>query len=128
MTRILFVAAVAAFSSVASVASAQGVSVTLTEWKVALSRDTVRSGAVTFRVSNAGSMSHSFYIRGAGVDKGTRELAKGEAASLTVTLKAGTYDVFCPMSEESHKKAGMARTLVVTASDTTATRKKKPGA
>jgi plastocyanin len=127
MNRILIVAVVAAFSSVTSVASAQGVTVTLTEFKVALSRDTVKAGVVTFQVANTGAMSHSLHVRGPGVDKGTRDLPKGEAASLTVTLKAGTYEVFCPMSEGSHQQAGMTRTLVVTPAATPAA-KKKPGA
>jgi plastocyanin len=122
MKRMLLVAALAASSSLAS---AQAVTVTLTEWKVALSRDTVKAGPVTFRVSNAGSMSHGLYVRGAGVEKGTRDLAKGESATLTVTVKPGTYEVFCPMSDGSHKVAGMTHQLVVTAADA-APAKKKP--
>ena len=86
MSRLLIVAALAVSSSVAA---AQGVSVTLTEWKLSLSRDTVKAGPVTFRVTNGGAMSHAFYVRGAGVDKGTRDIAKGESGSLTVTLKPG---------------------------------------
>ena len=33
--------------------------------------------------------------------------------TLRVTLKPGTYDVFCPMADMSHKNAGMSRKLVV---------------
>jgi plastocyanin len=114
MTRLLIVAALAATTSVAA---AQDVSVTLSEWKVQLSRDTVRAGAVTFQVNNTGQMTHGFHVRGDGVDKGTREIPVRQGQSLTVTLKPGTYEVFCPMSEESHKQAGMARKLVVTPAD-----------
>jgi plastocyanin len=121
MTRIL---AVAAFAAVSSVASAQAVPVTLSEWKVELTRDTVRAGRVTFRVTNAGSMNHAFYVRGEGVDQGTREVATRQSASLTVTLKPGTYELFCPMSDESHKMAGMVRKLVVTPGDPPAPPKK----
>ena len=107
----------AAFALVvtASAARAQAVTATLTEWKIALAKDTVAAGPVTFRVSNAGSMNHGFYVHGPGVDKGTRELAKGESATLTVTLKAGTYEIYCPLSDGSHKMAGMTKTLVVVA-------------
>jgi plastocyanin len=112
MIRILTAAAFAASSSVAS---AQSVSVTLTEWKVGLATDTLRAGSVTFDVKNTGSMTHALQIRGEGVDKGTREIPARQSATLTVTLKPGTYDVFCPMSEESHKMAGMARKIVVAA-------------
>ena len=121
MTRMLFVVALVAFSSAAS---AQGVAVTLSEWKIELARDTVRAGVVTFRVTNAGTVTHGFYIRGDGVDKGTREIPSRESASLTVTLKAGTYEVFCPMSDLSHKAAGMSRKLVVTTADSTVTPRK----
>ena len=121
-----FIGAALAVSS--SVAAAQGVAVKLTEWKLDMPKDTVKAGAVTFNVSNAGSMSHGFYVRGPGVAKGTRDLAKGESASLTLTLKTGTYDVYCPMSDGSHKLAGMSKTLVVVAAPVAAAAKKKPGA
>jgi len=110
MTRMLILAALAAFSSSAA---AQSVPVTLTEWKVDMKRDTVSAGPVTFRVTNDGSMVHAFHVEGTGVDKETRQIAKGESASLTLTLKPGTYELYCPMSELSHKKAGMVRKLTV---------------
>ena len=114
MTRLLLVPVLAITSSVAS---AQSVSVTLSEWKIGMSPDTVKAGAITFEVNNTGQVTHAFYVRGNGIDKGTREIPARQAGSLTLTLKAGTYDVFCPMSEESHKQAGMARKLVVAAAD-----------
>jgi|ERR1043166_2844326 uncharacterized cupredoxin-like copper-binding protein len=114
MKRTFIAVAVAAFSTSAA-AQSLAVPVTLSEWKVDLSRDTVRAGSVTFRLTNKGTITHGFYVRGEGVEKGARELAAGESGSLTVTLKPGTYEVFCPMSENSHKMAGMTRKLVVTA-------------
>jgi plastocyanin len=128
MNRILLSAALVAASLVAasSAASAQSVAVTLSEWKVGLDRDTVRAGPVTFKVKNAGTMTHGFYVRGDGVDKGSREIPAGQEAPLTVTLKPGTYEVFCPMSDLSHKMAGMTRTLVVTAAGAPPV-PKKPG-
>ena len=124
MIRFLVVAVVAASSSAAE---AQGVTVTLSEWKVGLSRDTVKAGPVTFRVSNSGSMNHAFFVHGTDLDEGTREIGKGESATLRVTLKPGTYDVYCPMSDLSHKKAGMARTIVVMTADAPAAAKKPGG-
>jgi plastocyanin len=112
MTRLLIVAALAAFSSVAS---AQAVPVRLSEWKVDLGRDTVSAGSVTFKVQNNGSMSHAFHVQGQGLDKETLPIAAGQTASLTVRLKPGTYDVYCPMSDLSHKGAGMLKKIVVTA-------------
>lgn len=110
MTRIAVIAALAVS---ASVAQAQAVTVNLSEWKVSLPRDTVPAGAVTFRVNNTGSMNHAFWVRGEGVDKGTREVVSRQSASLTVTLKPGTYELFCPMSDDSHKMAGMTKKIVV---------------
>ena len=123
MIRFLIVVALTASSSVAT---AQSVTVTLTEWKIGLASDTVRAGSVSFEVKNTGSMTHAFYVRGNGVDKGTREIPANQSATLTLTLKPGTYDVFCPMSEESHKQAGMSRKLVVTPGDA-ASAPKQPG-
>ena len=122
MKRILFV--VAALAGTSAAASAQSVNVTLSEWKVVSTRDTVPAGRVTFQVTNSGSMNHSLYILGDSVDRGTRDIPARQTASLTVTLKPGTYELFCPMSEESHKKAGMTRKLVVTAGDPPAVPKK----
>lgn len=117
MTRMLIVVALAA---TASVASAQAVPVTLSEWKIGMKSDTVKAGAVTFRVTNEGGMNHALYVRGDGVDKGTKEIPVRQSASLTVTLKPGTYEVYCSMSDESHKLAGMSRKLVVTPGDAAA--------
>jgi plastocyanin len=122
MMRMLIAAALAA-SSVAA-AQAVAVPVTLTEWKVEIARDTLPAGPVTFRLSNKGTVTHGFYVRGEGVEKGSRELPAGESASFTVNLKPGTYEVFCPMSDNSHKAAGMANKLVVIAGTKPATAKK----
>jgi uncharacterized cupredoxin-like copper-binding protein len=123
MHRILIIAALVASSSLAS---AQAVNVTLSEWKVGLDRDTVRAGPVTFKVKNAGTVTHGFFVRGEGVAKGSHEIPAGENAPLTVTLKPGTYELYCPMSDLTHKMAGMSRTLVVIAADKP-TVTKKPG-
>ena len=121
MKRMLIVVALAA---TASVASGQAVPVTLSEWKIGMKSDTVKAGVVTFRVTNEGGMNHAFYVLGDGVDKGTKEIPVRQSASLTVTLRPGTYEVYCSMSDESHKLAGMSRKLVVTPGDAAAAPKK----
>jgi plastocyanin len=127
MTRfVIVIAALAASSSVAA-AQAQAVPATLSEWKIA-TRDTVQAGRVTFRVNNTGSVNHALYIRGEGVDQGTREIPVRQSANLTVTLKPGTYEVFCPLADESHKMAGMTRKLVVTPGAAAVPVPKKPDA
>ncbi|MGE5099757.1 MAG: cupredoxin domain-containing protein [Deltaproteobacteria bacterium] len=126
MTRMFIAAALAAFSTAAA-AQAVAIPVTLTEWKIEMARDTVPAGPVIFRLSNKGTITHGFYVRGEGVEKGSREIPAGESASLTVTFKPGTYELFCPMSDNSHKTAGMVRKLVVTGGTAPAP-PKKPGA
>lgn len=123
MKRILFVAALFAATSSAH---AQAVNVTLAEWKLEFSRDTVQAGAVTFKVKNTGSMSHSFYVSGNGVEKGSKEIAAGQEGTLTLTLKPGTYDTYCPLADMTHKMAGLKKNLVVVAA-TTPPATKKPG-
>jgi plastocyanin len=122
MTRVIVVA----LAVLSSASAAQPVPVRLSEWKLWAARDTVTAGPVTFRVSNEGSMNHALYVRGEGVDKGTKEITARQSASLTVTLKPGTYELFCPMSDESHKMAGMSKTLVVKAAPTSTPPPAKP--
>lgn len=112
MKRIFVAAALAALSSVAS-AQSQSVPVTLTQWKVQVTRDTVQAGSVTFRIKNTGEMAHALYVLGPGVEKGSRDIPAGQEAVLTVTVKEGTYELYCPLSDLSHKMAGMTRQLVV---------------
>ena len=112
MKPFLFAAALVAS---ASAAGAQPVAVTLTEFKIAMAKDTVPAGAVTFRIKNAGTITHAVFVMSDTFEKGSAEVPAGQETSFTVTLKPGTYDLYCPVSDESHKKAGMARKLVVTA-------------
>src|SRR5471032_1536232 len=123
MKRILLAVA---FVATSSVARAQAVNVTLSEWKLELSRDTVKAGAVTFKLKNAGSMNHAFFVRGDKFAKGSKEVPAGQEAPLTLTLTPGTYEVYCPLADLSHKMAGMSRKLVVIAGDAPAAAK-KPG-
>lgn len=125
MNRLLLAAALAALTLAPPAAGAQTVKVTLSEFKLALSTDTVPAGPVTFNVSNTGAMNHAFYVRGAGANKGTAEVGPGSAATLKLTLKPGTYDVYCPLSDGSHRMAGMEHKLVVAAGGG-APPKKKP--
>jgi plastocyanin len=99
-------------------ASSQPVPVTakLSEWKVELSEATVAAGAVTFTVANAGSIPHGFEVEGHGIEQQTALIQPGSSATLTLTLQPGTYEVYCPVGEDSHKKLGMETHLkVVTA-------------
>ena len=121
-----FLVAFAAVAISSTAAAAQAVPVTLSEWKIEMGRDTVSAGTVKFNIKNEGSTTHGFYIKGEGANKGSREIAAGESASFSLPLKPGTYEVYCPLADLSHKKAGMSRTLVVVAAAAPAATKKKP--
>ena len=88
----------------------------LSEWKVELSEATIAAGPVTFTISNAGSIPHGFEVEGEGIEQETKVLQPGTTATLTLTLKPGTYEVYCPVGEDSHKKLGMETHLKVVGS------------
>jgi hypothetical protein len=91
------------------------VSVKLSEWKVELSSGTVPAGPVTFSITNTGSIPHGFEVEGRGIEKETPLIQPGTSAALTLTLKPGKYEVYCPVGEDSHKKLGMMADLTVVA-------------
>ena len=91
------------------------VDVRLSEWNVALSQKTVAPGAVTFVVMNAGNIPHAFEVEGRGMERETGTIQPGTSVTLTLTLTAGTYEVYCPVGGDSHKKLGMETELRVAA-------------
>jgi plastocyanin len=90
-----------------------GVSGKLSEWKVELSQRTITAGAVTFTVTNTGSVPHAFEVEGQGIEKATDIIQPGSTAKLTLTLKPGNYEVYCPVGNDSHKHLGMETHLKV---------------
>src|SRR2546429_7703908 len=89
------------------------VNVRLSEWKVELSQQTIATGAVRFAVTNAGSIPYGFEVEGQGIEKEIETIQPGATDTLTLTLKPGTYEVYCPVGEDSHKKLGMETLLKV---------------
>jgi len=89
------------------------VRVTLSEWTVRLSVQTIAAGPVRFAVTNDGSIPHAFEIEGPGIERETRQIPPGDSATLALTLRAGAYEVYCPVGAGSHKKLGMVARLVV---------------
>ena len=96
-------------------ASSEPVAVTarLSEWKVELSQAKVAEGTVTFTVTNAGSIPHAFEVEGHGTEQQTPLIQPGSTATLTLRLQTGTYEIYCPVGEDSHKKLGMETHLQV---------------
>jgi plastocyanin len=92
------------------------------EFGFKLSTKTVKHGAVTFTVTNAGAIPHTFKIcskavKTAAADtcagKGTAMLNAGQKATVTFTFKAaGTYEYLCTVP--GHAAGGMKGILKVT--------------
>ncbi len=85
---------------------------TETEFHMALSSKTLKAGTYTFHVKNAGKITHGFTVDGPGIkDKGTGDISPGATSTLTVTLTAGSYEIYCPVG--NHKMQGMDETVQV---------------
>jgi uncharacterized cupredoxin-like copper-binding protein len=82
------------------------VTATETEYKIAMSQSTFHPGSYAIKVVNSGTVTHALTINGPGVsNKSTDDLSPGDSATLTVTLQAGSYELWCPV--DSHKTLGM---------------------
>ena len=86
---------------------------TLSEWKIELSSEIVDAGKVTFTATNSGSIPHALEVEGNDLEQKTALIQPGATATLTLTLKPGTYEIYCPVGEDSHKKLGMETHLTV---------------
>jgi uncharacterized cupredoxin-like copper-binding protein len=81
------------------------------EFGFKLSTKSVKAGAVTFKVTNGGAIPHDFTLcsKAGTADtcagKKTPMLSGGASATLSVTLKAGTYEYLCGVP--GHAAAGM---------------------
>jgi plastocyanin len=68
-------------------------------------------GRVTVRMSNPSSTKHGIAVEGHGVDRDGKIVRRGGVSTVTVTLKKGRYEFYCPV--KGHKAAGMKGTLIV---------------
>jgi len=92
---------------------ASTVTVKLSEWKVELSRPAIGPGPVTFIAKNTGTIPHQVEVEGKGIEKESALIQPGDSLTLTVTLKEGDYEIYCPVGDGSHKKLGMKTKLHV---------------
>jgi uncharacterized cupredoxin-like copper-binding protein len=106
--------AVGVVTADAATSSGRAATVTVTpgkpsEFRFTLSKKSVPHGAVTFKVTNKGSIPHDFKIGG----KRTKLLSPGRSATLKITFKkAGKYPYLCTVP--GHAAAGMKGNLTVT--------------
>ena len=89
------------------------VKVDLSEWKVQLTPARVPAGPVVFEVSNSGTIPHAFEVEGRGLEKSVPQIQRGATATLKVDLRAGSYEVYCPVGKGSHRMLGMMSHLMV---------------
>ncbi len=69
-----------------------------------------KAGKVKIDFDNPSSVPHAVEVEGNGVEEETEVVTKGKS-SVSVDLKAGTYEIYCPVGK--HKQAGMEGTLTV---------------
>ena len=101
----------------------------LSEWTIRLSDASVPAGPVVFTVTNGGSIPHAFEVEGRGTERKTGLIQPGSNATLALTLQPGTYEIYCPVGQDSHKKLGMdAHLKVVGAGDTASVTGRPPTA
>ena len=88
------------------------VKVSETEFAISLPTMAFTPGAYTFTVTNKGTITHALEIDGPGVpDRASDTLSPGASTSMTVTLRKGSYDVYCPV--DGHKAHGMQTRITV---------------
>jgi len=85
------------------------VTATETEFKIAVSSTSFKAGKVTFNVKNDGKIEHDLAIKG--MSAATKLIPPGGSATLTVTLKPGSYELYC--SVPGHEAAGMKLNVTV---------------
>ena len=84
------------------------VAVSESEFKID-AKTQLAAGDITFHVTNDGKIPHDLAIKGQ--NKRTKLIPPGASADLSVTLKAGTYELYC--SVPGHEQAGMKLNITV---------------
>jgi uncharacterized cupredoxin-like copper-binding protein len=70
-----------------------------------------KPGTYVFKAVNSGETVHALEVEGQGIEEETEEIEPGQSAELKVKLKAGTYELYCPVG--GHKEEGMEGKLTV---------------
>jgi hypothetical protein len=102
------------------------ITVRLTEWAVTTSTRHASAGRTALVITNAGTIPHVLEIEGNGKEHATTLLLPGRTDTLRVTLRAGTYELYCPVGNGSHKHQGMATSLRIDSDATHAAATRAP--
>jgi uncharacterized cupredoxin-like copper-binding protein len=83
-----------------------------TEFKLQPAEITLdKPGTYVFKAVNSGDTVHALEVEGEGIEEETEEIEPGQSAKLEVKLKAGTYELYCPV--DGHAEEGMEGRLKV---------------
>ena len=66
---------------------------------------------MTIVLDNPSSLPHAVEVEGNGIEEESGTIGQGETTKVTATVKAGSYEYYCPV--DGHKAAGMEGTLTV---------------
>ena len=72
---------------------------------------TAKAGKVTIVLDNPSSLPHAVELEGNGIEESSSTINKGETTKVSATVKAGTYEYYCPV--DGHKAGGMTGKLTV---------------
>ena len=70
-----------------------------------------KSGKVTIKMDNPSPVAHGVGIKGNSVKSVGNTVEKGGVSTVSVNLKPGTFEFYCPV--DGHEQAGMKGTLTV---------------
>jgi hypothetical protein len=104
----------AAVGAMAARSTARKTTVTVTEreYRISVSTKRLPTGTVRLVVHNAGKIPHRLSISGPGLSaKTTPMIMPGATRGLTLTLRAGSFTLWCPLG--SHASLGMKTTLTM---------------
>ncbi|MFE0252265.1 cupredoxin domain-containing protein [Streptomyces sp. NPDC059010] len=83
----------------------------LSDFHIKLSTEKFQPGPYTFTMKNTGSHDHALEVEGPGGENRSKTIEPGQSTTLTVTLKSGSYEVYCPV--DGHKDRGMKTEITV---------------
>jgi hypothetical protein len=91
--------------------------VTEREFRITLAPTKATAGPAQLVVKNVGKLPHALAVSGPGVANAhTGTIAPGKTAILRITLKAGSYSLWCPIG--NHAVRGMKAKLAVSGAAT----------
>src|SRR5205823_4987979 len=99
----------AATTTAAAKPQATTVAVDETEFKITTASTSFKAGQITFQAKNVGKIPHDLAVNQ--TLHNAQPIQPGGSAKLTVTLKPGTYELYCTVP--GHEAAGMKQNITV---------------